>query len=46
MFSEDGTIRIIGDDLGDDDCAIGSAFTDECLENLRYIIDKTKLHGS
>jgi hypothetical protein len=46
MFPEDGAIQVIDDDFGDDDWALASAFTDEGLENLRYIIDETKLHGS
>jgi hypothetical protein len=46
MFSEDGAIQIIDDDFGDEDWALASAFTDEGLENLRYIIDNTRLDGS
>jgi len=46
MFPEDGAIQIIDDNFGDEDSAIASAFTDEGLENLRYIIDETKRHGS
>jgi hypothetical protein len=46
MFPEDGAIQVIDDDFGDEDWALASAFTDEGLKNLRYIIDETKLHGS
>jgi hypothetical protein len=46
MFPEDGAIQIIDDNFGDEDWALASAFTDEGLENLRYIIDETRLHGS
>ena len=46
MFPEDGAIQIIDGDFGDQDWALASAFTDEGLENLRYIIDETRLHGS
>lgn len=42
MFSEDGSIRIIDDAFSDDDWAIAKAFTDEGIENLRYIIDAIK----
>jgi hypothetical protein len=42
MFPEDGAIQIIDDDYW----ALASAFTDEGLENLRYIIDETRLDGS
>jgi hypothetical protein len=38
--------RVIDADFGDEDWAPASAFTDEGLENLRYIIDETRLHGS
>ncbi|WP_133032007.1 hypothetical protein [Sphingomonas sp. PP-CE-1G-424] len=46
MFPEDGAIQVIDDDFGDEDWALASAFTDEGIENLRYIIDETRLHGS
>ncbi len=46
MFPEDGAIQVIDDDFGDEDWAPASAFTDEGLEKLRYIIDETRLHGS
>lgn len=42
MFSEDGSIRIIDDAFSDDDWAIATAFTDEGIENLQYIIDAIK----
>ena len=44
MFPEDGAIQIIDGDFGDQDWTLASAFTDEGLENLRYIIDETRLH--
>lgn len=46
MFAEDGTIRIIDENFTDDDWALASAFTDEGLENLRYILDETKPYRS
>ncbi|WP_242154692.1 hypothetical protein [Sphingomonas sp. BAUL-RG-20F-R05-02] len=46
MFSEDGAIQTIDDNFGDEDRALASAFTDEGLENLRYIIHEIKLDGS
>lgn len=46
MFSEDGSIRIIDEDFEEDDWAIASAFTDEGLENLRYILDATRSNRS
>lgn len=46
MFLEDGAIQIFDDNFGDEDWALAFAFTDEGLENLLYIIDETKLHGS
>ncbi|MEG3085464.1 hypothetical protein U1707_17620 [Sphingomonas sp. PB2P12] len=46
MFPKDGAIQVIDDDFGDEDWALASAFTDEGLENLRYIIGETRLHGS
>ncbi len=46
MFPEDGAIQVIDDNFGDEDWALASAFTDEGLENFRYIIDETRLHGS
>lgn len=42
MFSEDGCIRIIDDAFSDDDWTIATAFTDEGIENLKYIIDAIK----
>lgn len=42
MFSEDGSIRIIDDAFSDDDWTIATAFTDEGIENLKYIIDAIK----
>jgi hypothetical protein len=44
--SQDGAIQIIDNNFGGGDWAIASAFTDEGLESLRYIIDEIKLHGS
>jgi hypothetical protein len=46
MFAEDGSIRIIDENFSDDDWALASAFTDEGLENLRYILDETKPYRS
>lgn len=40
MFPEDGSIRINDDAFSDDDWAIAKAFTDEGIENLRYIIGR------
>ena len=42
MFSEDGCLSISDDALGDDDWAITTAFTDEGIENLKYIIAAIK----
>lgn len=42
MFSEDGRIRMIDDAFSDDDWPIATAFTDEGIENLKYIIDAIK----
>ena len=42
MFSEDGCITISDEAFSDDDWAIAKAFTDEGIENLRYIIDAIK----
>lgn len=46
MFAEDGYIRIIDENFTDDDWALASAFTDEGLENLRYILDETRPYRS
>lgn len=46
MFAEDGAIRILDESFSDDDWALASAFTDEGLENLRYILDETKPYRS
>ena len=42
MFSEDGCLSISDDAFSDDDWAIRTAFTDEGIENLKYIIDAIK----
>ena len=42
MFSEDGCITISDDAFSDEDWTIAKAFTDEGIENLRYIIDAIK----
>ena len=42
MFAEDGSIRIIDDNFTEDDWPLASAFTDEGLENLQYILDETR----
>ena len=42
MFAEDGYIRIIDETFTDDDWPLASAFTDEGLENLQYILDETR----
>ena len=46
MFAEDGSIRIIDENLTDDDWSLASAFTDEGLENLQYILDETRRYRS
>ncbi len=42
MFSEDGCITFSDDAFSDDDWTIATAFTDEGIENLKYIIDAIK----
>lgn len=46
MFAEDGLIRIVDDDFTEDDWSVTSAFTDEGLENLQYILDQTRPYRS
>ncbi|MBW8294358.1 hypothetical protein [Sphingopyxis sp.] len=42
MCSEGGCISISDDAFSDDDWAIATAFTDEGIEKLQYIIDAIK----
>ena len=42
MFAEDGYIRIIDENFTEDDWPLASAFTEEGLENLQYILDETR----
>ena len=46
MFAEDGYIRIIDENFAEDDWPLASAFTDEGLENLQYILDETRPYRS
>jgi len=46
MFAEDGAISIIDENFTDDDWPLASAFTDEGLENLQYILDETRPYRS
>jgi hypothetical protein len=39
-------IRIVDDDFTEDDWSVTSAFTDEGLENLQYILDETRPYRS
>jgi hypothetical protein len=46
MFAEDGYIHIIDENFTEDDWPLASAFTDEGLENLQYILDETRRYRS
>lgn len=46
MFAEDGYIRIVDETFTDDDWPLASAFTDEGLENLQYILAEARPYRS
>lgn len=46
MFAGDCSIRIVDDYFAEDDWPLASAFTDEGIETLKYILDETRRNRS